>query len=348
MALTPLPDVPPPHPPDPLTLTVREPADLVAVAEVVLGFPPTDSAVLLTFGAARPFHARVDLPPPDDPDAAAALAELLLGPVLAHDAPHAALLLVGDDDRRTGPAWAALEEAFVAADVPLVEALRVRRGHWWSLLSTDPSEKLLPTSPHPFVAAAAVTGRVARGSREELVASLDPDERAAERVSRALDRLAPPEGRLAEGGWGHRRVVSALDGRERLSDADAARLLRGWHDLGVRDAAWAAISAPRLRPAIDLLSDLVRRSPPGLRAAPAALLGWTAWRAGDGALAWCAVDRCRAVAPSYSLADLVDELLTRAVPPGDWSDWADGLDWRAVVLASSDGDARPGPAGRAG
>ena len=29
---------------------------------VVLGFTPTDSLVMLTFGAASPFHARVDLP----------------------------------------------------------------------------------------------------------------------------------------------------------------------------------------------------------------------------------------------------------------------------------------------
>ena len=59
-------------------------------------------------------------------------------------------------------------------------------------------------------------------------------------------------------------------------------------------------------------------------AAPAALLGFAAWQAGQGALAWCAVDRCHEVDPDYSLADLVAEALIRVVPPDAWDD---GFDW---------------------
>ena len=44
---------------------------------------------------------------------------------------------------------------------------------------------------------------------------------------------------------------------------------------------------------VDLWRDVVRRRPRELRAAPAALLGFAAWLAGNGALAWCAVDRPR-------------------------------------------------------
>ncbi len=42
----------------PTTITVKAPHDLIAAAAVVLGFWPTDSVVMLTFGSAEPFHAQ--------------------------------------------------------------------------------------------------------------------------------------------------------------------------------------------------------------------------------------------------------------------------------------------------
>ena len=44
------------------TLTARSPEDLLALVPIVLGFVPRESVVMLTFGAQRTFHARVDLP----------------------------------------------------------------------------------------------------------------------------------------------------------------------------------------------------------------------------------------------------------------------------------------------
>ena len=45
----------------------RSPEDLIALVPFVLGFHPSESVVLLTFGApGGSFHARVDLP--DGPD----------------------------------------------------------------------------------------------------------------------------------------------------------------------------------------------------------------------------------------------------------------------------------------
>ena len=60
-------------------------------------------------------------------------------------------------------------------------------------------------------------------------------------------------------------------------------------------------------------TDVVRRAPDDLLAAPAALLAFAAWLAGHGALAWCAVDRCQAVQPDYALAARVAGLLVDAV-----------------------------------
>ena len=61
----------------------------------------------------------------------------------------------------------------------------------------------------------------------------------------------------------------------------------------------------------------------------AALLAWAAWQSGDGALAWCALDRCDEVDPAYGLSALIAEALERAVPPSVWDggfDWKEGLD----------------------
>ena len=60
------------------TLTARGPEDLLAAVPVVLGFHPQESLVMLTFGALRSFHARLDLPSaPDDEEMAEVRAEAL-------------------------------------------------------------------------------------------------------------------------------------------------------------------------------------------------------------------------------------------------------------------------------
>jgi hypothetical protein len=86
-----------------------------------------------------------------------------------------------------------------------------------------------------------------------------------------------------------------------------------------RDAAWAAISRDLAEPHVRLWTDAVQRAPDDLVAAPAAVLGLAAWLSGHGALAWCAVDRSQAVDPGNTLAGLVADMLTHAVPPSVWA-----------------------------
>ena len=56
-------------------------------------------------------------------------------------------------------------------------------------------------------------------------------------------------------------------------------------------------------------------APVDLRAAPASLLGFAAWLAGEGALAWCAVGLRPEAEPDYWLAALLAQALAGAVPP---------------------------------
>jgi hypothetical protein len=175
------------------------------------------------------------------------------------------------------------------------------------------------------------------GSREELRDSLvgsDPDEAdaVAEAADEALDRferasrhpLGPHDPAatrahlVQEGQWVADRVRRFLAGGERLTAEEVGRLLVAIVSIEVRDVAWAEMTRETAPKHVDLWRDVVRRSPPGLLAAPSALLGFAAWLSGDGALAWCAVDRCHEADPDYTLAALLTDALAGAVPPTSW------------------------------
>jgi hypothetical protein len=64
-----------------------------------------------------------------------------------------------------------------------------------------------------------------------------------------------------------------------------------------------------------LWTDLVRGAADPWVPAPAALLAFTAWQCGEGALASIAIDRALACDPRYSMALLLREILDAGVPP---------------------------------
>jgi hypothetical protein len=73
---------------------------------------------------------------------------------------------------------------------------------------------------------------------------------------------------------------------------------------------------------------VLRRTPEPFTAPVAMLLGLAAWQSGQGALAWCAVDRCAEVDPHYPPMAHLAAALTDAVPPSAWDPgarWDDGL-----------------------
>ncbi|WP_139980931.1 DUF4192 domain-containing protein [Nocardioides litoris] len=328
-------------------MTARSPEDLVAAGVVVLGFWPTESVVMMTLDADHSFHARVDLPPA--PTDLPAVAALLVEPAVHHHTTRVVLLVHTSDRVRARAAWRALRTAFRGAGVDVVTALHVGDDRWWSLTGGGPGGVSGDTegtpldrdrlAAHPFLAQAVVDGRVVQPSRAALAAGLEPDPVAVARVAalaarlptRSAEVLASVAVQADEGAWTHALVDRHLadPARPAPSDAEAARLLGGMASLRVRDAAWAAITRDRAPVATAFFTDLLRRAPEHLRAAPATLTAWSAWQAGDGALAWCALERCEAVDPDYGLAALLTDALERAVPPTVWAggfDWREGLD----------------------
>jgi hypothetical protein len=178
-------------------------------------------------------------------------------------------------------------------------------------------------SAHRYAAQAVVEGRVTHASRAELAESLrsDPDRVAqvaaavADQPTPGRDPADPPE---AEPAWAIQLVTDHVAAGTAPDDADLARLLVGLRDVRVRDAAWMVMTRETARDHVELWSGIVRRTPRSLLAAPAALLGFAAWLSGQGALAWCAIDRCREGDPHYRLGDLLAGMLVRAVPPSAW------------------------------
>jgi Domain of unknown function (DUF4192) len=302
-----------------LSFTARTPDDVLALVPVVLGFAPRDSIAMLTFGAGHPFHARVDLPA--DPAELPEVVDLLLAPARQHRVRQVLFVVYSDDAGLARRAVRLLERAFAEGGIEVVEALRADGERWWPAIGTragvPPWGVPYDVAAHPFSAQAVFDGRVLHGSRDELRGTLRADDRLVAGVVAALPGVAgdPPDAGLV------RALVErhCRDGTLPAA-AEVARLLRGVLDPEVRDAVTALLCRATAREHVGFWTEVVRGSPDQLLPAPATLLALAAWQAGNGALAWCALDRCFDVDEDYPLAGLVARLLTEAMPPEAWDE----------------------------
>jgi hypothetical protein len=238
-------------------------------------------------------------------------------------------VLYTDDARLAAAATERLRTAFRAAAVDVVEVIRTDGRRWWPGARDRPGFPVAgvpyDVGSHPLTAEAVAAGRTVLASREQLARTVAYDARHAGGVVAALAALQescarPSPSEVAE------RVRDGLrayaDGA-RAPDAGAvAWLLRALLEPGARDAAAGLVSPENASEHAGFWTEVVRRTPDPLVAAPAALLAFAAWRAGDGARAWCAVDRCLEAAPADPLGRLVATVLEHAVPPDAWEERA--------------------------
>ena len=323
-----------------MTLRARCAEDLIAAAPLVLGFWPADSVVMLTSDGDRPFHARTDLPSRSDPPTAAAeVADQLLGAAQANGVRSLALVFFSDDERAVRPVWRAVRHGSVRRRMQVVEAVRADGRRYYPMLGDRSRREIgvaYDVSAHPFAAQAVLHGMVVEADREAVVASVAPDPAAQRAVEAAVTRSGlidegPPltgADRRRWGEWLQRVVGRHARHGSTASDDEVARIAWVAQDLRVRDAAWTLIRRPVAERHRVFWLDVVRRVPDALVPAPSALLGWAAWQAGHGALAWIAVDRCREVAPGYGMAAILARCLEEAVPPDSVEcefSWDEGL-----------------------
>ncbi len=302
-------------------MTARTPEDLLAAVPIVLGFQPEESVAMLTFGGAEAFHARIDLPLDDAErkDCAGSL----LRPSLRHRVAAAAFVLYTGDAALASACARTIGPVFEDAGVEVLGVLR-SDGRRWFAVPLDGSTGEGAGTPydltaHTFTATAVAAGRVVRASRAELAATVAADRRAVRAVDRARARLAiRPLDEPAE----HRWLVETLETLDahaaRADPATAARLLVALGEAAGRDALLGRLDRRGAERLLQVLSALVRAAPSDLLAPAASVLAFAAWLAGDGALAWCALDRAEQGDPSCALADLVARALETAMPPTVW------------------------------
>jgi hypothetical protein len=236
------------------------------------------------------------------------------------------------------------------AGVELREMLRVEGGRYWSYLCTDPGccaadGVVFDVSASRIAAQLTVAGNVTLPDRAALAATIAPlhgQVRALmrEATRRAQDRAAspaqPPTPRSAGvprlPGAGQRGALPrqvVIDGLRAVSEAIGIYRSGGlitdddviaWlgvtlTDLRVRDDAWARMDPEHTAAHRALWADVVRRVEPGYVPAPACLLAFAAWQAGDGALANVAIDRALQADSGYSMALLLLDAVSGGLPP---------------------------------
>ncbi|MBL0748166.1 DUF4192 domain-containing protein [Nocardioides baculatus] len=298
-------------------LQARTPADLAAFAPLALGFVPERSVVMISVGSPGGMHARVDLP--HDPDDVDDVVEALLRPARNNGVREVVVIVYDDDTTVADEAAWSLHEELTAAGIRVREVLRVHDSHWYAVLPGAPlaAYRGVPfdLAEHAFTAQGVFDGRVTHASREALRATIEHDAGAARDLEAAVADASPlPAGSLAALVRRHHEHGTTFTSSELA--AVAVSLPRG----ELRDEAWTWLERADARRAVDLWSDAVRRVPSSHVAGPAAVLAFAAWLVGDGALAWCAVDRCREVEPTHSLASLVAQLLDSATSPDTWEE----------------------------
>ena len=306
-------------------LTARGPEDLLAAVPVVLGFHPEESLVMLTFGAARSFHARLDLPSPADDEAVAEVVDVLLQPSRTHRVDRVAFVVYSPDAVVAARLDAALVPAFVAEGIGVVDVLRAHDARWCSVpIRAGATEQ--PMAPyddahHPFAAQAVFAGRVTHASREELRATVAPVPARQTRWTRLLEALPHPG--PADVVPVVELVAGWVERGELPDDGGAARLLREITRVEVRDAALYAVTRETAPDHLRVWIALLRGAPDRQVPDTAAVTAFCAWMSGDGALAWCALDRCFEVEPEHPLGTCLAECLARAVPPTAWEEVVD-------------------------
>ncbi|MFI7502572.1 DUF4192 domain-containing protein [Streptomyces sp. NPDC049687] len=349
-------------------VTLRTPGELADALPYLLGYRPEDSIVLVALsdrdGRGR-FGGRARLGLPAHPDDWAAVARQLAEGLVkgserrgTRPAQMVAYLCQDPAKGETGrqvmerlrPLAQSLRLACGKLDAPVIEALCISDGRFWSYCCARPgccpAEGTPMGLPGTSVLAAAATyaGIQVRGTLRELRARLQPletgvvlaQEVALDTASMALvPRITDETGRavvaeetVALADRAMRRfaeapVVSGTVLADRRDDEllgcdEAAALILGLQDRVTRDRAAEWMEGEEAAPALRLWRALARRcvGPYGEHAAaPLTLAGWVAWSSGDELEAREALAMALGADPGYLFARLLHQACNEGLDP---------------------------------
>jgi hypothetical protein len=349
-------------------VTLRTPAELADALPYLLGYRPEDSIVLVALhdrerrgrfgGRARlgiPAHAG------DWPSVSDQLAHgLVKGSERRGTRPESMVAYLcqepgsGESGRevmeRLRPLAQLLRTACGRLDVPVIEALCVSDGRFWSY--TCPGQGCCPAEgtsmglPGTSVLAAAATyaGLQVRGTLKDLTARLLPwestaalsqeaaldtasmalvprileDDSRAEVAAEALALARRIRDRLAAASPVSGTRPSDLRDDGLLENDEAATLILGLQDRTTRDRAAQWMEGDEAAPALRLWRALARRCVGPYRehaAAPLTLAGWVAWSMGDELEAREALAMALGADPDYLFARLLHQACNEGLDP---------------------------------
>ncbi|MPY39569.1 DUF4192 domain-containing protein [Streptomyces phyllanthi] len=349
-------------------VTLRTPAELADALPYLLGYRPEDSIVLAALhdrdGRGR-FGGRARLGIPAQADDWPAVAEqlahgLVTGSERRGARPETMVAFLCQEPssgesgqevmERLRPLAQLLRRACGKLDAPVVEALCISDGRFWSYCCPGngccPSEGEAMGLPGTSVLAAAATyaGLQVRGTLRELRARLTPWETAAalqqeaaldaahtavvlrmlheeSRAAVAEETLALAQrlmSRLADAPPRSGTLQADLRDDELLGHEDTAALILGLQDRSTRDRAAEWMEGDEAGPALRLWRALARRcvGAYGEHAAPPlTLAGWVAWSSGDELEAREALAMALAADPDYLFARLLHQACNEGLDP---------------------------------
>lgn len=299
-----------------MTLSVHSPDELVAVIPHLLGFKPEESIVFLPMGSDLPV-ARVDLPTtPRDREVVWRSISDAYGRYAQPGSSIAIVCLTADREAATvaGHDFAARFDT-VGIDTRIMLWADESR---WADLDTGDMGHQTEAARERLATATVLTGRAQPATnRDSLGESLVGDREPVAALLPETREAARENTAKLDGRWALARMQRFHRDGLKLSDADAARLLVAVESIPIRDRLWLDMNRGNAGTHVALWTDMTKRAPDEVRAAPASLLGFASWLSGHGALAWCALDQVPRDKP-YSLADLVAAAVQSGMHPREW------------------------------
>ncbi|WP_079273286.1 DUF4192 domain-containing protein [Streptomyces sp. TN58] len=347
-------------------ITLRSPAELADALPYMLGFHPSDSLVMVAVhGEGGRFGGRLRVGIPTAPaeweDTARQVADCLIrGGERRGAKPDGIVVYLCQEPRgeeggrgvmtRLRPLAQRIRLACGALDVPVLEALCLSAGRFWSYVCPD--ERCCPAEGSPLAAvgtsvtaaAATFAGLQVRGSLDEIEGRLAPLRGpVAEEAERALDRAATAlMPRILHGATREevgaetitlaqalmRRMAQAPPAESGpqgddwddalLGDDEAASLILGLQDREVRDIAAEWMEGEEAAPALRLWRALARRCVGAYgehAAAPLTLAGWVSWSTGDEPTARIALGLALRADAEYRFAQLLHHACNEGIDP---------------------------------
>lgn len=299
-----------------MDLVVNTPDELLAAVPHVLGFNPEESIVLLPLRPGLPV-TRVDLP--RSASDREQVWEALSGPYGRHARPGARVAILCFTENRLFARLGSADLSDRLASLAITTHLRLwSDGDRWREFNSG-ATGLQTHAAAERIAVAAVLAGIAQpaANRSALAASMVGDRAPISRLLAAARAAAETSSPALENEWALGRINQFHGDGNRLSDVDGARMLVALETLSTRDALWDDINVENTSSHVAIWSDLTRRGPDEVRAAPASLLGFACWLRGDGAKAWCALDQVPAD-PPYPMAAVVASALENGIHPREW------------------------------